>query len=146
MSLAKSVPYGLKNCEWERTALSEPPPVPHVPKKDKVQETVSTMKGLQLKTSISENTTLHFPMWNSGKKEAMLMHMMATLDAIKKRGHFQEYDTALALYVSKKEAAKQVKAGLSLLDKAGKGLEKSKKSLKKAKEAEGVTKAQDLKM
>jgi hypothetical protein len=146
MSLAKSVPYGLKNCEWERTALSEPPPVPHVPKKDKVQETVSTMKGLQLKTSISENTTLHFPMWNSGKKEAMLMHMMATLDAIKKRGHFQEYNTALVLYMSKKEAAKQAKAVQYLLDKAGKGLEKSKKSLKKAKKAEGVTEAPDLEM
>jgi hypothetical protein len=104
------------------------------------------MKGLQLKTSIGEDMTLHFPMWYNGAKEAMLMHVTATLDAIKKRGHFQEYDTALALYVSKKEAAKQVKAGLSLLDRAGKSLGKFKKSLKKAKKAEGVTKAQDLKM
>jgi hypothetical protein len=31
-----------------------------VPEKDKVQETVSMMKGLQLKKSISKDTTLHF--------------------------------------------------------------------------------------
>jgi hypothetical protein len=49
------------------------------------------MKGLQLKTSIGKDTTLHFPMWNSGTKEAMLMHATATLDTIKKRGHFKAY-------------------------------------------------------
>jgi hypothetical protein len=79
------------------------------------------MKGLQLKTSISKDTTLHFPVWNSGTKEAMLTHVTATLDVIKKHGHFQEYDTALALYMSKKEAAKQAKASLTFLDGAGKG-------------------------
>jgi hypothetical protein len=97
------------------------------------------MKGLQLKNSISKDRTLHFPMWNSGMKEAMLMHMTVTLDAIKKRGHFQAYKEAQALYVAKKEGAKQAKAGLSLLDGASKGLGKSTKSLKKAKEAKGVT-------
>ncbi len=74
------------------------------------------------------------------------MHVMAALDAIKKCGHFQEYDTALALFVSKKEVAKQAKAGLFLLDSASKDSGKSKKSLKKAKEAKGVTKAPNLKM
>jgi hypothetical protein len=33
-----------------------------MPKKDKVQETVSLMKGLQLKSSSGKDTTLHFPM------------------------------------------------------------------------------------
>jgi hypothetical protein len=55
---------------------------------------MSTMKGLQLKTSIGEDRTLHFPVWNSGTEEAMLMHVMATLDAIMKRGHFQAYNKA----------------------------------------------------
>jgi hypothetical protein len=41
--------------------------------------------------------------------------------------------------VAKKEAAKQAKASLSLFDGAGEGLGKSKKSLKNAKEAKGVT-------
>ncbi len=49
------------------------------------------MKGLRLKTSIGKDRTLNFPMWNSGTKETMLMHVIATLDAIKKRGHFKAY-------------------------------------------------------
>jgi hypothetical protein len=84
-----------------------------VPEKDKVQEAVSMMKGLQLKTSIGKDRTLNFPVWNSNTKEAMLMHVMATLDAIKKCGHFKAYKVAHALYVEKKGAAKQAKAGLS---------------------------------
>jgi hypothetical protein len=102
MSLAKLVPDGLKNRECERTALHEPPPVSYMPKKEKVQETVSTMKGLQLKTSIGKDTTIHFPMWNSGTIEAMLMHVMATLDAIQKRGHFHECDSPGAVRVQER--------------------------------------------
>ncbi len=71
MSLAKPVLDGLKNCKCKRSRLREPPPVPYIPEKDKVQETMSTMKGLQLKTSISKDTTLHSPVWNSGTKEVM---------------------------------------------------------------------------
>jgi hypothetical protein len=82
-------------------------------------------------------------MWNSGSKEAMLIHMTATLDAIKKRGHFKAYKEAQALYVEKKEAVKLAKASLSLIDGASKGLGKSKKTSKKAKEAKGVTEAPD---
>ena len=74
------------------------------------------------------------------------MHVGLTLDAIKKRGHFQAYKEAQALYVAKKEAAKQAKAGLSLLDGAGKGSEKSKKSSKKAKEPKSITGASDQEM
>ncbi len=97
MSLAKLVPDDLKNRECKSSRLREPPPVPYMPEKNKVQETVSLMKGLQLKTSIGKDTTLHFFVWNSGTKEAMLMHVMATLDAIKKRGHFQAYKETQAL-------------------------------------------------
>jgi hypothetical protein len=82
---------------------------------------MSSVKGLKLKTSIGEDTTLHFSVWNNGTKKAMLMHVRATLDAIKKHGHFQDYKLAQALYVAKKEVAKQAKAGLSLLDKVSEG-------------------------
>ncbi len=112
-----------------------------MPKKDKVQDAVSLMKGLHLKTSINKDTTLNFPVWSSGTKESMLMHVMATLDAIKKRGHFKAYKQAQSLYVENKEAVKLAKASLSLLDGARKGSGKSKKNSKKAKEAEGMTKA-----
>ncbi len=89
MSLAKLVPDGLKTCGCKWSRLREPPPVSYVPEKDKVQEAVSTMKGLQLKTSIGKDTTLNFPVWNSNTKEAIVMHVMATLDAIKKHGHLK---------------------------------------------------------
>jgi hypothetical protein len=71
------------------------------------------------------------------------MHVTATLDAIKKHGHFKAYKEAQALYVEKKEAVKSAKASLSLLDRASKGLRKPKKTSKKAKEAKGVTEAPD---
>jgi hypothetical protein len=146
MSLAKAVSDGLKNRECKRTALQEQPPVPYVPKKDKVQDAVTMMKGLQIKSSIHKDMALNFSMCNSGTKEAMLMHVTATLDIIKQRGHFQAYKDAQALYVAKKEAAKQARADLSLLDRAGKGSRKSKKSSNKAKEAKDVTKALDQEM
>jgi hypothetical protein len=69
-----------------------------------------------------------------------LIHMTATLNAIKKRGHFKAYKEAQALYMEQKEAVKSAKASLSLLDGASKGLGKSKKTSKKAKEAKSVTK------
>jgi hypothetical protein len=91
MSLAKLVPDGLKPQECERLHLCEPPLVPYTPKKDEVQEEVSKMKNLQLMTSIDKDTTLNFSVWyDNGTKEAMLMHVTATLDAIKKHGHFKE--------------------------------------------------------
>jgi hypothetical protein len=74
------------------------------------------------------------------------MHVMATLDTIKKRGHFQDYKTAQALYVAKKEAAKQAKAGLALLEGASNGTDKSNKSSNKAKKSKSTTKASDQKM
>jgi hypothetical protein len=48
--------------------------------------------------------------------------------------------------VAKKEAEKQAKADLSLLDRVSDCAEKSKKSSKKAKEAEAMTKASDQEM
>ncbi len=54
MSLAKAAPNGLKDCEYEKMALCECPPIPYVPEKDSVQEMVSSFKEAHLKTLIKE--------------------------------------------------------------------------------------------
>jgi hypothetical protein len=43
LSLAKSAPKGLNPQECKQTKLQEPPPVPYIPKKDKVQEEVANL-------------------------------------------------------------------------------------------------------
>jgi hypothetical protein len=125
MSLAKLVLDGPKPQECKRLHLPEPLPVPYVPKKDEVQEEVFKMKNLQIKMSIKKETTLNFPVWyNNGTKEAFLMHVMAVLDAIKKRGHFKDYKNAQKSYVEQKEAVKSAKAALALLGGTSEGLGK----------------------
>jgi hypothetical protein len=87
MSLAKSVPEGLKPQECKRTKLCEPPPVPFVPNKDEVQEEVAKLRYLKIKTTPEKDTTLNFLVWHKNEtQEAFLMHVTALLDAIKKRG------------------------------------------------------------
>jgi hypothetical protein len=132
---------GFTDQECKRLCLQEPLPVPYVPKKDEVQEEVTKMKNFQIKMSIEKDTTLNFPVWyDNGTKEAFLMHVMAVLEAIKKRGHFKDYEEAQKAYVEQKETVKSAKAGLALLDGAREGLEKSGKKLKKAKAAEAKSK------
>jgi hypothetical protein len=63
MSLAKSVLKGLNPQECKRTKLCKPPPVPYIPKKDKVQEELAKLQNLQIKTSPEKDTTLNFPVW-----------------------------------------------------------------------------------
>ncbi len=60
MSLLKSVPEGLKPPECESVKLREPPPVPYVPTKDKVQDEVVKLRNLKIKTTIEKDTTLNF--------------------------------------------------------------------------------------
>jgi hypothetical protein len=67
------------------------------------------------------------------------MHVTAVLDAIKKCGHFKDYEKAQRAYVEHKQAVKLAKASLALLNRTSKGLEKSKKS-KKAKEVKAKSK------
>jgi hypothetical protein len=120
--------------------------VPYVPEKDTVQEAVSTMKDLQLKTSIGKDAALNFPMWNSSTKKAMLMHLTVILNTIKKRGNFNAYKEAQVLFVEKKKALNSANTSLSLLDGASKGSGKYKKTPKKAKEAKSMTKTPDNNM
>ncbi len=112
-----------------------------MPVKDEVQDEVSKIRNLQVKTSIEKDTTLNFPVWhNNGTKEAFLMHVTAVLDAINKPGHFKDYKKAQKAYVEHKQAVKSAKASLALLDGTSKGLGKSRKSLKKAKESKAKPK------
>jgi hypothetical protein len=146
MSLLKSVPEGLKPRDCKRTKLCEPPPVFYVPTKDEVQEVVSRLRNLEIKTTIEKDTTLNFPVWQeNGTREAFLMHVTAVLDAIKKRGHFYNYEKAEVVHQEAKKSVESTRAGLALLDSTG---TKSKQFCKKkAREAteKALAKAQDSK-
>jgi hypothetical protein len=145
MSLLKSVPDGLKPQECECTKLGEPPPVPYMPTKDEVQEEVTKLRILEIKTTIEKDTTLNFLVWHkNGTREAFLMHVTAVLDDIKKRGHFHDYEKAEKAYDEAEKAVESARVGLSLLDGTGARSRRFRK--KKAKEAtknKALAKAQD---
>jgi hypothetical protein len=117
MSLLKSVPEGLKPQECKCTKLLEPPPVSYVPTKDEVQDKVAKLRNLEIKPTIEKDTILNFPVWHeNGTREAFLVHVMAVLDAIKKRGHFLDYEKSEKIHKEAKKAVESARAGLSLLD------------------------------
>ena len=60
-----------------------------------------------------------------------MMYMTAVLDAIKKRGHFGDYEKAAHKYQEANEAIKSARAGLSLLEETEKKASKEKKRSKK---------------
>jgi hypothetical protein len=143
MSLLKSVPEGLKPRECKRIKLRELPPVPYVPTKDKVQDEVVKLRSLEIKTTIKKDTTLNFQVWWHGTRKAFLMHVTA-LDAIKKRGHFYDYDKTAKDHEESTKAIESARATLSLLNGPG---AKAKKSCKKNKEVkkDATAKVQDSK-
>jgi hypothetical protein len=150
MSPLKSVPEGLKPQDCKRTKLHEPLPVPYIPTKDEVQEKVAKLRNLEIKTNIEKDTTLNFPVWHeNGTREAFLMHVTAVLDAIKKRGHFQDYKKAEKVHKEAKKAVESARAALSLLDGSGtkakrfhkkKAREVAEKALAKALDSESEAK------
>jgi hypothetical protein len=144
MSLLKSVPEGLKPRECERTKLHGSPPFPYMLMKDEVQKEVAKLRNLKIKTTIEKDTTLNFPVWHENMfHKAFLMHVMAVLDAIKKRGHFINYKKAEKAHNEAEKAVESARAGLSLLDSTGARSRRFCK--KKAKEAtrKALAKAQD---
>ncbi len=136
MSLVKAVPEGIKDKGCERFALQERPPVPYMPEKDPVQETVSLLKSDQsLKTTVGVDAELCLPIWHCRMCEAILMHVSSALDATEKQGTFKAYKEAHEAYVEQWEAAKQAKANLALLTAPpSKGKKASKKASKKVSE------------
>ncbi len=141
------VPDHLKPQECKRIKLREPPPVPYVPEKDKVQEEISKMRNMEIKTTIEKDTTLNFPVWQENRtRKAFLMHVTAVLDAIKKRGHFGDYDKATFKYKEASKAIASARAGLSLLEKTAKkaSKEKKKNQKEKSKESEKTKEGKDV--
>ena len=53
------------------------------------------------------------------------MHVTVVLDAIKKRGHFKDYDKAQKAYDEAKKAVELAEAGLALLNKTSAGTKKN---------------------
>jgi hypothetical protein len=146
MSMMKVVPDGLKPHECERVKLREPPPVPYVLEKDKVQDKVAKMRNMEIKMTIEKDTTMNFPVWQeNGMCKGFLMHMTAVLDTIKKHGHFENYKKAAYAYNKARKASESARADLALLEE-GKELPK-KMTKKKTKEAkkEAAAKAPDPK-
>jgi hypothetical protein len=126
MSLTKSVPDRLKPQECKRTKLCEPPSIPYIPEKDKVWEEVARLRNLQIKASLEKDATLNFLVWHkNGTQEASLMHVMAALDAIKKHGHFKDYNKAQKAYDEAKKAVELAEAGLALLNGTSAGMKKN---------------------
>ncbi len=104
------------------------------------------MRNLEIKTTIEKDTTLNFPVWQeNGMREAFLMHVMAILDAIKKRGHFYNYKNAEKVHEEARKAIESARAGLALLD--GTRTKSKWFCKKKAREAveKALAKAQDSK-
>jgi hypothetical protein len=139
MLIAKDVPEGITDCECKRFALRERPPVPYVPEKDPVQESVSLLKSDQsLKMTIGADAELRLPIWHCRMCKAFLMHVSSALDAIKKRGTFKAYKGAHEAYVEQCKAAKEAKANMSLFTTtASKGKKAKKGTEKTSKEASG---------
>jgi hypothetical protein len=118
MSMSKMVPEGLKPKECKRVKLLEPPPVPYMPEKDKVQDEVSKKRNMEIKTTIKKDATLNFPVWQeNGTHEGFLMHVTAVLNTIKKCGHFEDHDKAAYAYEKARKASESARAGLALLSK-----------------------------
>ncbi len=98
MSMLKTVPDGLeiKTRECKQIKLREPPPVPYMPVKDEVQDEVARMCSMEIKTTIGKDTMLNFSVWQeNGTRKAFLMHVTAVINAIKKRGHLDDYKKAV---------------------------------------------------
>jgi hypothetical protein len=126
--MLKMVPNHLKPRECKRIKLHEPPPVPYVPEKDEVHDEIFKMRNMEIKTQIKKDTMLNFPVWQENRtREAFLMHLTAVLDAIKKCGHFGDYEKAASKYKEANKAITSARAGLSLLEETEKKQARRKK-------------------
>ena len=74
---------------------------------------------MEIKTTLEKDTTLNFAVWQkNGTHKAILMHMTAVLNAIKKCDHFDDYKKAAWKYKEAQEAVESARAGLSLLEES----------------------------
>jgi hypothetical protein len=94
------------------------------------------LRNLQIKTLLEKDTTLNFPVWHKiGTRESFLMRVTVVLDAMEKRGHFNNYNKAQKAYEEATKAAESAKAGLALLKGTSAGLTSKRKKKALATEA-----------
>jgi hypothetical protein len=118
MSLAKAVPDGLKDCKCKKMALRKRPPIPYVPEKDSVQETVSSYKDNHLKMLVKEGTELRVPIWHSSTCKAFLIHVGSAREAIKKKGYVKSFEDHSDDYSEKQGKVKELRNQLVALKEA----------------------------
>ena len=94
MSKSKSVPDGLRDQECERGSRTKRPPISYVPAVDPVQDAVSGTKKYPLKIKLPDNTEFSVPIWNTGTPEAFLIHVQQALGACRRKGFFEDHETA----------------------------------------------------
>ncbi len=102
------------------------------------QDEVAKLRNLEIKTTIEKDTTLNFPVWHkNGTREAFLMHVTAVLNAIKKCGHFNNYEKAAKDHKESRKAIESARAAIYLLDSTWAKAKRLRK--KKTKEAKKDT-------
>ncbi len=144
ISLAKTVPYGLKHCKCKKIAIPKHPPIPYISEKDCVQKTFLFFKNNHLKTQIGKGMELQVPIWHSGMHEAFLIHVGSALKAIKKKGYFKAHKAANMAYLEQCKLAKQAKTHLAKPDgTTSKVTGASKKSTKKPNKTAAVASPAD---
>jgi hypothetical protein len=113
-----------------------------MPLKDEVQDEVARMRSLEIKTTIKKDTTLNFLVWQeNGTCEAFSMHVTTVINAIKKRGHLDNYEKAAWAYEKAKKAVESTRAGLALLEEAGENVKKLSEKKTKEGKKEALAKA-----
>ncbi len=74
MSHVKVAPEGLKPQEYERNVGRSKPPIPYIPKKDVIQETVDSSANT-LKLTLPHKVELCVPVWSNGTPQQFLVHV-----------------------------------------------------------------------
>jgi hypothetical protein len=100
--------------------LREHPPIPYVPEKDSVQETVYSYKDNHLKTLIKEGTQLWVPIWHSGMCKAFLIHVGSGISprSDQEKGYFKSFEDHSDNYSEKRGKVKELKDQLVALKEA----------------------------
>jgi len=115
MSERNGVLKGLKDQECEKGNLAKRPPIAYVPVVDEVQDTLnSNLPGKRYEKLTAPNgTTFNVSVWYSGTPEQFLNHVKQGLNAVKRTGLMDKYNTARAKRVKAKKDLKKVEAEIA---------------------------------
>jgi hypothetical protein len=83
MSTTLKSPKGLKNAECKKGQLSNPPPIPYVPKVDIVTPKENPQN---LKVKLPDESHINMPIYSRGNTKEYLMHIVAVLQFIDQKG------------------------------------------------------------